>query len=339
LWRRVHVSDAVLLAFGLALLATSRPYEGMLVAAPVGVLLAVGLVTRRLVPAPVLRFVVPVILLLGAALGALATLNREVTGDPLEFPYRVYDRGHPVQPVFLWEPMSPLAASELSSPPRVGWFGLRAPRTSGWHRLAVVLYFFLGLPGVLAVAITPGAIRDAWSRFATLVFLTVAVGHFLIYPWWPHYSAPALAAILVPAVQGHRLMYVARRGTRRPRAFGPALFAAACGAQLAVFLFQIPSQRADPSDPSRQRARLAWEFEHRPGKHLLLVTYPPGWSGDWTFNSADVDAAKVVWATDLGQERDAEILRYYGDRTAWSIDAAFADVDPVPRLIRPAVVD
>jgi len=44
-----------------------------------------------------------------------------------------------------------------------------------------------------------------------------------------------------------------------------------------------------------------------------------------------------VWATDLGAERNTEILRYYGDRTAWSIDAAFTSVDPVPKLIRPAV--
>ena len=125
-------------------------------------------------------------------------------------------------------------------------------------------------------------------------------------------------------------MYAARRGARRPRSFGPALFAVACATQLAVFLFQIPSQRADPSDPSRQRARLAWEFEHRAGKHLLLVTYPLGWSGDWTFNAADIDAAKVVWATDLDDERNDELLRYYEDRTVWAIDAAFTDRDPVP---------
>jgi hypothetical protein len=165
------------------------------------------------------------------------------------------------------------------------------------------------------------------------VFLTVAAGHFLIYPWWAHYSAPAVAALLVPAMQGHRLLYVARRGGRR---IGPALLAAACATQLAAFLIQMPSQRADPSDPSRQRARLAWEFEQRAGKHLLVVTYPPGWSGDWTFNPADIDAAKVVWATDRGAERNQELLTYYDDRTVWAIDARFTDTDPIPRLIRPA---
>ena len=91
------------------------------------------------------------------------------------------------------------------------------------------------------------------------------------------------------------------------------------------------------SDPSRHRARLAWEFEHRAGKHLLLLTYPAGWSGDWTFNPAvDIDAAKVVWATDLGDGRNADILSYYSDRTVWGIDVDFTATQPVPRLIRAA---
>jgi hypothetical protein len=138
-------------------------------------------------------------------------------------------------------------------------------------------------------------------------------------------------------MHGHRRVYVARRGSDRGRRrIGPALLAVACACQLLVFLVQVPSQRADPTDPSRQRARLAWELEHRPGAHLLLVRHPPGWGADWTYNPADVDAAKVVWANDLGDEANAELLRYYPDRPVWSVDAAFTARDPVPRLLRPA---
>jgi hypothetical protein len=339
LWRRVTVLDSVLIAVGLAILANSRPYEGLLAALPVAVLLAGGLLFGRLAPAPWLRMVLPIALLLAATLVGVATVNRAITGDPFEFPHDVYDRMHGVLPVFLWQPIEdgpePTAAQSAGeSADRAGW---RAPRTSGWHRLAVTVYFFLGLSGALALLVTPAALRDPWSRFAAVCFLAVAIGHFLIYPWWPHYSAPALAALLVPAMNGHRLVYVARRGRDRGRRrLGPALLAVACASQLAVFLVQIPSQRADPTDPSRQRARLAWELEHRPGKHLLLVRYPPGWGGDWTYNPADIDAAKVVWANDLGDQANAELLRYYADRTVWGIDAAFTDRDPVPRLLRPA---
>ena len=349
LWRRIRVVDAGLLALGLAILAGSRPYEGLLMALPVAVLLLIGIAKKRLRPAPWSRLVLPVMLVVGATLGATALHNQSVTGDPLEFPHRLYDRMHAIR-LFLWEPLSDRVTMGVTPP---STFHLGTPESSGWHRLAVALYLFLGLPGIVALIATRGAFRNRWSLFAGAAFLVVAAGHFLIFPWWPHYSAPALAALLVPALQGHRWIYAAPRGVRqgalsdssrgrsklrdsRARTLGPSLFAVAIATQIATFVFQIPSQRADSSDPSRQRARLAWEFEHRVGKHLLLLTYPVGLSGDWTFNPADIDAAKVVWATDLGDGRNADLLRYYGDRTVWGIDVDLTATEPVPRLIRPA---
>ncbi|HVS12793.1 MAG TPA: hypothetical protein VMV46_02625 [Thermoanaerobaculia bacterium] len=372
LFRRVGVVDSLLLALGIAILATSRPYEGLLVSLPVAALVVAGLLIGRLRPRPWLRLALPVGVVVAATLSGIATLNHAITGDPLEFPHSLYDRTHRVPPVFLWQPEEARAAlaggrtdaatlppaleetppeersrasAESLSPTETpgartgasaetGW---RAPRTSGWHRLAVTLYFLVGLPAILALVLTPALWRDPWSRFAALAFLAVSVGHFLIYPWWPHYSAPALAPLLVIALQGHRHLYTARRAaSREPRAFGRALFGAACLIQIVLFLVQIPAHRADPSDPSRQRARLAWEFERREGRHLLLVTYPPGRNADWTYNAADIDAAKVIWANDLGETANADLLRYYGDRTVWAIDAAFTAIDPVPRLLRAA---
>jgi hypothetical protein len=334
LFDQVRARDAVLLVIGLAILATSRPYEGMLVALPVALLLTAGLLRRKLRPTPWLRFVLPAGVLLLAAAAGIAGMNRAITGDPLEFPHSLYDRTHGVPPVFLWEPLATAEASSDAAQSAGSW---REPRTSGWHRMAVTLHFFVGVTGVLALLLTPALLRDAWSRFAALAFLAVSVGHFLIYPWWAHYSAPALAAILAPTVQGFRHVYAARRSTPHgPRAFGRALFGAACAIPVALFLFQLPAHRADATDPSRQRARLAWELEHREGRHLLLVRYPPAWNPDWTYNPADVDAAKVVWATDLGEAVNAELLRYYADRTVWHVDAAFTATDPVLRLVRPA---
>jgi hypothetical protein len=329
LFRQVRPLDACLLALGLAILATSRPYEGLLVALPVAALLLGGLVTGRLRPRPWVALVLPAAALLAASLAWIAVLNRAVTGDPLEFPHALYDRTHGVDPVFLWQP-------EEGAPDH-GW---RAPRTSGWHRVTVTLYLFLGLPVALALALMPVALRDRWMRFAAATYLAVAIGHFLIYPWWPHYSAPALGALLVLGVEALRHLYLARRPTLRGnRLFGPALFAAAVAIQVVTYLVQIPAQRADPTDPSRQRARLAWEFEQREGRHLLLVAYPPGRGRDWTYNPADIDGAKVVWANDLGDAANAELLAYYPDRTAWRIDAAFTATDPVPELVRPAASD
>jgi len=53
-----------------------------------------------------------------------------------------------------------------------------------------------------------------------------------------------------------------------------------------------------------------------PGKLLVLVSYWPQhiFQEEWVWNEADVDAARVVWARDRGDEDDRKLLSYYPDR-------------------------
>jgi hypothetical protein len=211
-----------------------------------------------------------------------------------------------------------------------------------WHHLLVTPYFFLGITGAIPLLVTNAALRESWSRFALGTFLVVAAAHFFMYPWFVHYAAPALAACVLLGVQGQRLLRASswRRDAQAP-AHGPgrAWFAVACIAQVAVFLVQIPAYRADVGSAARQRARLTWEMEHRPGRHLLLLRYPPGAGSNWTYNRADIDASKVVWANDLGDAANEELLAYYPDRTVWRVDAVFDTNDPLPVLVRAATVE
>jgi hypothetical protein len=52
---------------------------------------------------------------------------------------------------------------------------------------------------------------------------------------------------------------------------------------------------------------------------LVIVRYPsPDWKVDqeWVYNSADIDRQRVVFAHDLGAEKDRALLDYYPDRAA-----------------------
>jgi hypothetical protein len=54
-----------------------------------------------------------------------------------------------------------------------------------------------------------------------------------------------------------------------------------------------------------------------PGKLLVFVRYSPQhlFQDEWVYNAADIDQARIVWARDLGAERNEELRRYYPDRT------------------------
>ena len=41
---------------------------------------------------------------------------------------------------------------------------------------------------------------------------------------------------------------------------------------------------------------------------------------EWVYNGADIDNSKVVWARDMGKEKNRELLEYFKDRQAWLVE-------------------
>lgn len=68
-----------------------------------------------------------------------------------------------------------------------------------------------------------------------------------------------------------------------------------------------------------------------PGNHLVIVHYAQGHNprAEYVYNRADIDKSKVVWARDLGEEKNKKLLAYYNGRQVWLLDA---DSSPEPRL-------
>ena len=79
-----------------------------------------------------------------------------------------------------------------------------------------------------------------------------------------------------------------------------------------------------------QRNAIKSELQAIPGKQLVIVSYGPQHSPhlEWVNNLADIDGAKIVWARDMGDAGNQELLRYFQDRRAWRVGAD----DPAPKL-------
>jgi hypothetical protein len=38
---------------------------------------------------------------------------------------------------------------------------------------------------------------------------------------------------------------------------------------------------------------------------------------EWVYNAADLDHARIVWARDMGAEKNQELLRHFYNRRVW----------------------
>ena len=74
--------------------------------------------------------------------------------------------------------------------------------------------------------------------------------------------------------------------------------------------------------PSSGRTVTSRFLESTPESHLVFVRYGPDHSvhDEWVYNRADIDNAKVVWANDLGEGRNRQLIQYLAGRKLWLVE-------------------
>jgi len=172
----------------------------------------------------------------------------------------------------------------------------------------------------------PWALRNRWNAFAFLVILLATVTIFLETQSYPRKLAPATCLLILLVVQGLRHLRLCQwhgRPTGR------------CLADLLVAIFVISVTisffsvfHSSSWLASRQRAQIESQLLEDSHHHLILVRegedvyngpYYPHF--EWVNNRADIDAAKVIWARDLGPAQDRKLLEYFKDRKIWRLHA------------------
>jgi hypothetical protein len=355
LQRRARIQDAVCVALGLAILANTRPYEGMILALTVAIALAIWLAgslrsrssvsLRQIFLRQVfLRQILPAFVILAIAAAATGYYYHRVTGDAFRMTYQVNRGTYSQAPYFLWqqprpEPLYHHAVMRafyqrefqvfLESRTLAGFLCNLAEKIwSAWN-------FYLGPVLTIPLLALPCAFRDRRMRFpllAGVVFLLATT----VETWTsPHYLAAATGLLYLVLMQCMRhLRFWRWRGQPVGAAVVrviPMICCAMIVLRLAAVVARVPIEGAWPRG-NLERAAIANQLENSPGRNLVIVRYGPDHdlNREWVYNAADIDSAQTVWARDMGDPDNQELLRYFHDRRVWYLNA-----DQAPPRLEP----
>jgi len=343
--RYARARDALVMAIGLAILANSRPYEGLILSFSVMGAMLLWLAGRKrpTMKVALLQVLVPMAVLL--MLGAVSTgyYYYRVTGNPFRMTYQVNRDEYAIAPYFLWESPRPEPLYRHTVMRDFYRWELQhdylPTRSLGgmldriWDKVSGLWRFYLGPVFTIPLLALPWVFRDRKLRFPLLTLGIFMLG--IASETWnlPHYLAPATGLLYLLLIQCMRHL---RFWQWRGQAAGNALVYAIPVISAAMILLRVSAVVGHtPIEPAWPRGnldkpRLVRKLNSFRGKHLVIVRYGPDHDPDheYVHNAADIDHAQIVWARDMGAQNQ-ELLQYYRDRKVWLLNGD----DPVPRLM------
>jgi hypothetical protein len=327
--------DAFVLAIGLAILANSRPYEGLIFSIPIAGALAMWISgkDRPAFSVSLGRVVLPIILILAVTGAGMGYYYWRVTGSPFRMTYQVNRGTYATAPYFLWESARPepiynhavirdFYRWELARFEGYHTLGGAASRT--WDKLEGAWKFYCGPLLTIPLLAFPWILRDRKMRFPLVAAAFFLLGLALETWTLPHYVAPATGLIYLLLIQCLRHLRLWRW---RGRPIGVALVRVIPTIACAMIVLRVAAAAAhaqiEPAWPrgNLDRVAITSQLEAAPGRHLVIVSYGPHHDVDWewVYNAADIDNAKIVWARAMGPQDD-ELLRYFYDRKVWHLN-------------------
>lgn len=323
----------LILGLGLALQILTRPFETvfLLIAVAVFVLFAfrsnLAILARPALAAAAVIF---------AALALMLLQNKAVTQKWTTMPYMESRYQYGVPTTFTFQP-DPIPHRPLTPEQDLDYRAQAAIHGTDTDTIAKYfgrlayrfryLRFFLLPPLYFALIPFLPSLRQTrfiWAAGAVLLF--AAGTNF--YPYlFPQYVAAVACLFVLFAIQG--LENLNQIGGLKETAgsyavllcamsflFWFGLYAYGNNATLPVSRYQSWNfiNYGDPEG----RIAIQSQLDRMPGKQLVFVRYSPFHRfREWIHNAADIDAARVVWANDLGADENQKLIRYYPDRKPW----------------------
>jgi len=350
--------NLLLMGVGVVILGLSRPYEGLLLCIPVAVSLLHSSATARRPPVQTLlkRAAPSLVLLLGAA-GWLGYYNYRAFGSPLTLPYTINRATYATTPYYVWE--KPRPEPHYRHPEMRLFYKTdaldyyRVHSIAGFPAITLIkairgVYFFSGFALIPPLFMIPWVLRDSRIRLLVICLLMLAAGMTIEIYLFPHYLAPLTPAFYALGLQAMRHLRLWRPGGLDVGMALARFSVATCILMVCVRPFNkqlgcpVPERPVatwilnwfGPDHFVTQRSIVEDQLEQIPGSQIAIVRYAPNHDtlDEWVFNAADIDGSKVIWARDMGDADNKELLQYYKNRKAWLVqpDLPSAEVTPYP---------
>lgn len=332
--RKPRIPLSLMLGLGLAILANSRPFEGLVVCIATAIALPCLMMRQQCIwrRELVTQVLLPISLVLVLTLAVMGWYNHRVTGNAFQFPYLLHSQTYMVAPFFFFQNQRPLGTyhHELIRDFHTGWeLAPYMSHQTAWglfqqtvHKLFTLWEFYIGptltIPFLVMI---PFYWRNRRIRFA-LATCALSLAVILAVNWiFPHHVAPLTALVSFLVLQSIRQMNL---WTWRGDPIGRRLvYAVPVALTASLVLFFCLRLRFTSEDLNEWRTQIIAQLNRQAGQHLVLVRYvrrdrdylPSHF--EWVYNEPDIDHAKIVWAREMDEIKDRELLDYFSTRSAW----------------------
>jgi hypothetical protein len=356
--KTVKFRDSLLLAVGVVLLGTARPYEALLLCLPVGVVLGRWAFSGKNRPTPVtlFRLTAAPLALIVASGGWMAYYNYRAFGSPFTLPYTINRNTYAMAPYYVWQSQRPEPAYRHEQMRRFYYIG-ELQGIEEFHTLSGFisdtlfkgirgLLFFSGIALLLPLIMLRRVLMDRRIRFLVLCVFILTAGMVIEIFLLPHYMAPFTAAFYAIGLQAMRHLWLWNPEGQPVGMTLVRLTVTICVVMVGLRLFAVPLHLMLPEWPASrwnfswygpghfgaERTQIEARLERLSGKQLAIVRYSPDHNpfDEWVYNAPDIDRSKVIWAREMDSANDLELIRYYKDRNVWLVqpDKQPAEISP-----------
>jgi hypothetical protein len=367
LMRGTRFRNGMLMAVGIVLLATSRPYEGLLLCLPVAFVLGRWVVSgKNRPPAKVLlRQAALPLLLVFAAAAWMGYYDYRAFGNPLTPPYKIDRATYAMAPYFVWQSARPQPVyynqvmQEFYSRDELRDFQ-KIHSLSGFLPQTLVkalrgTLFFAGIALLPPLIMLKRVLLDRRARFFVLCMLILIAGMAIEVFLVPHYMAPFTPVFYVLGLQAMRHLRLWKPGDKPVGMALVRLTVMLCFVMAGLRLYAEPLHLQAPEWPVSEwtgywygpgsfgnaRAAMEARLKQLPGRQLVIVRYSPTHNpvDEWVYNAPDINQSKVIWARDMGPVENLQLIRCYKNRTVWLVQPDTKPVEitpyPLPKSAQP----